>query len=272
MIKQKEINKVNIEKVVVYSSKKIIVMGIALLCVISIFITYYINGRKEEAIVFPNDIAMYINKDEPITIGEYLIYAASITQEATELYGEDIWNQAIEVNKGDYVTFEEYTRQQICEQIKLTHILSEEAGTYSIGLSQEELKALSADAEEYHKALANADAGNLGIDLPLILKVYKDNLIAEKVYNEIISNVKKTNEMFDDEYEEACINYFEKKYEKISRKQAKNWSYKTHVNISEIIKLELAKTSLSKDETIDEIENKEDIILDGLVGMDESNK
>lgn len=258
------------EKSKIYRGRKAIIMIIVPLLFISIFLSYnIIKNKNAEAMEFPDNIAMYITKDEPITIGEYLIYAASVSQEATEIYGEDVWNQAIEVNNGDYVTFEEYTRQQICEQIKLTHILSAVANTYNVTLSQEESVALSEDAEVYHKSLAEFDSGNVGIDLALILKVYKENLVAEKVYNEIISNVKKTDEMFNDEYEEACINYFEKEYKKISKIQAKNWSYDTHVNIGKLSKIELAKTSLSEDEEVtEEKENQESIILDSLVGMD----
>ena len=262
-------NKVEVrnEKVTNKHGKKLITSALGIFCLVSIIF----KNRKVEAMEFPSNIVMYINKEDPVTIGEYLIYAASISQEATEVYGDDVWSQVVEVNNGDYVTFEEYTKQEICEQIKLTHLLAAAAVNYNIELSEDELKALSTDAQEYHNSLSEVDSGTVGIDLALILKVYKENLLAEKVYNEIISDVEKTNEMFDDDYEEACIRYFEKKYEKISNKEAKNWSYETHVNVREISNLELAKTSQSEEEAVaDGNENNGSIILESLVGMDES--
>lgn len=267
-------NKVEVrnEKVTNKHGKKLITSALGIFCLVSIILSIYvIKNRKVEAMEFPSNIVMYINKEDPVTIGEYLIYAASISQEATEVYGDDVWSQVVEVNNGDYVTFEEYTKQEICEQIKLTHLLAAAAVNYNIELSEDELKALSTDAQEYHNSLSEVDSGTVGIDLALILKVYKENLLAEKVYNEIISDVEKTNEMFDDDYEEACIRYFEKKYEKISNKEAKNWSYETHVNVREISNLELAKTSQSEEEAVaDGNENNGSIILESLVGMDES--
>lgn len=274
MKKKDEVNKVELrsEKNEKKRGKKLMASVFGILCLLSISICIYaVKSRKAEAMEFPDSIVMYINKEDPVTIGEYLIYAASISQEATEAYGDDVWSQVVEVNNGDYVTFEEYTRQEICEQIKFTHLLAAAAVTYNIELSEDELKALSTDAQEYHNYLSDVDAGTVGIDLPLILKVYKENLLAEKVYNEIISGVNKTNEMFDDEYEEACIRYFEKEYKKISNKEAKNWSYETHVNIREIDKLELAKTSQSDEAAVDASdETNGSIILESLVGMEKS--
>lgn len=247
--------------------KKIIIAILPFLLLGSIL---FFNNYKSDRIVtmdFPDNVTMFISKDEPITISEYLIYAASVSQEVTNLYGMEIWNQTIEVNKGDYITYEEYTKQQICEQIKLTHILGTYADTYNVSLSEEELLLLSSDAEEYHKSLAEANSGSLGIDLPLILKIYKENLIAEKVYNKIISDVKKTDEMFNDEYEEACIKYFEKIYKKLCKEQAKDWMYSTHVNVSKLGKIELARTFDDEDSS-SENESGAGILLDSLVGME----
>ena len=137
----------------------------------------------------------------------------------------------------------------------------------NVSLSEEELLLLSSDAEEYHKSLAEANSGSLGIDLPLILKIYKENLIAEKVYNKIISDVKKTDEMFNDEYEEACIKYFEKIYKKLCKEQAKDWMYSTHVNVSKLGKIELARTFDDEDSS-SENESEAGILLDSLVGME----
>lgn len=245
-------------------SKKIVMFMLAFLLLGSIVFLWSNKNKRIVALNFSDDIAMFITKDDPVSISEFLIYAASVSQEVSATYGDDIWNQTIEVNKGDYVTYEEYTRQQICEQIKLTHILSTYANTYNVTLTEEELVLLSSDAEEYHKNLSEANSGSVGIDLSLILQVYKENLLAEKVYKKITSNVEKTNEMFQDEYEDACINYFDKIYKKLSKEQVKDWKYITHVNVDKISKIQLARTIEYEKNSA---ENGVDIILDSLVRM-----
>lgn len=255
------------KKIRMSKCRKIMMIILLFLLLGSILFFYNNKSNRILAIDFPDNIAMFISKDEPITVSEYLIYAASVSQEVTNIYGKDIWNQTIEVNKGDYVTYEEYTRQQICEQIKLTHILSTYADSYNVSLSEEELLLLSSDAEEYHKSLAEANAGSLGVDLPLILGIYKENLVAEKVYKKIISDVKKTDDMFNDEYEEACIKYFEKIYKKLCKERAKDWIYSTHVNVSKLSKIELAR-SFDNEESSSDNESGADLVLDSLVGME----
>lgn len=248
-------------------SKKIIISILPFILLGSVLLFDNYKSKRIVAMDFPDNVAMFITKDEPITISEYLIYAASVSQEVTNLYGMEIWNQTIEVNKGDYVTYEEYTRQQICEQIKLTHILSTNADTYNVSLSEEELRLISSDADEYHRSLAEVDSGSLGIDLSLILRIYKENFIAEKVYSKIISDAQRTDEMFQDEYEEACIKHFEKIYKKLCKEQAKDWMYSTHVNVSKLDKIELARTFGNEDSS-SENESGVDILLESLVGME----
>lgn len=239
--------------------KNICGIGIILLGIIFISIFKY-KSKEEVMLSFNSDLAMYIAENETVSISEYLIYAASVTREATETYGEDVWKESVSIGDDKYLTFEEYTRRQICEQIKMTHMLNSVADKYGVFLSEEELIAISSDAEKYSNLLKDIDTAEIGIDLALILKVYKENAVAEKVYHSILDQVEKADGMSDDEYEEACYTFFDKEYDKISKIVSPKWSYESFVNIEEIGAITFAKLTskeIENDDGADENEANE---------------
>lgn len=208
-------------------------LGIILFGIVLVLILRQ-KGKDEVNLLFNKDTAMYVTESDIVSIGEYLIYAASISQEAMEMYGENVWEEEVTIGDKNSLFFEEYTKRQVCEQIKMTHMLNAVADKYKVSLTEEELQAILSDAKNYNESLKEIDTSEIGIDLALILKVYKENALAEKVYHSILAKVEKTDEMLEGEYEEACYSYFENEYNKICEDISANWSYEKYVNIEGI--------------------------------------
>ena len=100
-------------------------------------------------------------------------------------------------------------KQEIVNQIRTTHILNMKAEEYKQSLTVDELRRISSDAQSYYETLSQYDIGKAGIDLSLILSIYKENALAEKVYDAISSEAERADDMTDDEYKAAKIHYFD---------------------------------------------------------------
>lgn len=179
---------------------------------------------------FTDRIAFYINKDESVSIGEYLLYAASITQSTQKDYGKDVWNENVTLDDGSRVTFEDYMKRQIIEQIRMTKSLCLKANSYGISLTKEEEKTISSDAQRYLNSISKYNVGDVGIDLSTVLKVYQENAVSEKVYTHILKSYKRTENVDEESYGKMKLEYFQDQYENISKEFSKNWDYSTYVN------------------------------------------
>ncbi|MDF2905353.1 MAG: PPIC-type domain [Herbinix sp.] len=177
---------------------------------------------------------------EAISIGEYMIYAASIVQASTKDYGSEVWTKTVQDDKGKNISFEEYMKQEIINQIRTTHILNWKAEEYDQSLSEDELRGISEDAQSYYDTLTQYDIGKVGIDLSLILDIYQQNALAEKVYNAIIADVVLEDGMTEDESKAAKIHYFDRIYIKMRKDSCKAWSYDAYVNDNALKELSFA--------------------------------
>lgn len=241
-------------------SKKnfIILISIIIFLCCSIIFTYLFiksNINESEEFNFTDNIAFYINKNESVLIGEYLLYAASITQSTQDDYGNGVWEEVITLEDGSSVTFEDYMKRQIVEQIKMTKLLCIKADSYGISLTEEEKKSISSDAQEYLNFISKYNIGDAGIDLSTVLKVYEENTISDKVYNHILKTYKKPQNIEEDTYNKEKLEYFNEEYEHICKELSENWDYSTYVNHAVLSTLSLASNTNENNTNED---NKED--------------
>ncbi len=208
---------------------------VILICVCSIFFITRNRNKSDHELAFTEDIAFFINQEESVSMGEFLLYAASITQSMEQTYGIDVWKETVTLNNGSKISYEELTKRQIVEQIRMTRLLCEKADEYGITLSEKEQKSISTDAKTYLESINKYNVGEKGIDLSTVLKVYKDNALAEKVHNHIIS-------MVTDDKE----GHFVKEYLMICKELSPKWAYETHANQIVLSELELGNSSENK--------------------------
>jgi hypothetical protein len=248
-------------KIIIYLGLLIgIAIGIVVLipCGVNNESTQFIFEKNEAFCLGDNDGG----KGEGITIGEYMIYAASIGQTSTKDYGSDVWTTTVQDDEGNDISFETYMEQEIINQIRTTHMLNIKAEEYELSLSEEELREISEDAQSYYDTLSSYDIGKVGIDLSLILNIYKENALAQRVYSAITSEAILEEDMTEEEYNVAKLHYFDRIYEKIKDKSCEDWSYDIYVNKKALDELSLASLYNETEDSSDRDSSNTDVDTD----------
>ncbi|BCJ93067.1 hypothetical protein acsn021_06360 [Anaerocolumna cellulosilytica] len=203
------------------------------------FILFQHEYAKYNTTTFNPDVIMFLEGKE-VAFGEFLLYATNVYQNYNAAYGTNIWSQLVTDEEGNEFTFEEQTKQVIIEQIRLTKLLYIKKDEYLISLSQDELKLLKADANEYFKGLASSGITADIVSEKNVEAFYIENAISQKVYNKIIENID-VSKMSEEEAENARIDAFTVEYDMITRELNPNWDYKKDVNMEALIQISFAE-------------------------------
>ncbi len=148
-----------------------------------------------------------LNKDEVFRIEsisctrpEMMVYITNIQNQYENVYGERIWE-----TEADGTTLEERVKENALAkmaQVKTMNLMAESLG---VTLTPEELKSVDTATDIYYGSLSNAEIEGMGIDRDTIYNLYREYLIAQRVYGEIISDVNP--EVSDDEARNITIEY-----------------------------------------------------------------
>lgn len=126
------------------------------------------------------------------TLPEYMIYLTNMQNKYEDAFGEDVWS----------ITFENATLEDNVKDIALAQI-AQMKSVYLLALQQEieltpeEEGKLEKAVEEYFSSLSEAEIKALGVDKKDIRNLYKEYAMAQKVYEQIVSQVNP--EISDDE-------------------------------------------------------------------------
>lgn len=123
---------------------------------------------------------------------EVMVYLTNTQNRYEDVYGAEVWNVAL-----DGVTLEQNVKEMVLAklaQIKTMYLLARSKG---VELSDEERAKVERAAEEYFKSLDGEEANLLGVDQKLLLQMYTEYALADKVYQYIIQDINP--EISDDE-------------------------------------------------------------------------
>lgn len=194
--------------------------------------------KKFNTNVYNADIIMSIEGQE-VPFGEFLLYASNVYQNYNAAYGTGIWAEVVTDEEGNEFTFEEQTKQVIIEQIRLTKLLFEKKEEYNISLSDDEMKLLNKDANEYFQGLSSTGSTDEIVSKKNVEDFYIENAISQKVYNKIIKNVDVSN-LSDEEAENIRVEAFKTVYDTITEELNPNWSYEKDVNMEALVEISFA--------------------------------
>jgi foldase protein PrsA len=124
--------------------------------------------------------------DTKVYYNEAMVYLKSAQDNYEADYGKNIWNADI---LGNGETFGNMIKDEVINQITEIKIISAEAAKEGITLSEEELADANAYAKEHFAGLKPADIDKYLINEELLRRVYADNLLAEKVFENKTINV-----------------------------------------------------------------------------------
>ena len=181
--------------------RRLIRLCMMLLC---IFLAGCLGGCKDSKrgkVVFTTSLA----KDElfridqvSCTLPEYMLYLVNTQNKYEEVFGKEIWEVSF-----DGITLEDNVKDNVLAKIarmKSVYLLAQQK---EITLSEQEDKLLQEAAKKYFSSLSEVEVEALGITQEVVLQLYRENALADKVYRQIIAEVNP--EISDDEARTVTI-------------------------------------------------------------------
>lgn len=126
------------------------------------------------------------------TVPEVMVYLMNTKNQYEEIFGEEIWNTSHEG-----MTLEENIKETVLAKIakiKAMNLLAQQEG---ITLSEEEKQKTKKAAEVYYASLNDTEIEQLAVTEELIISMYDEYALAEKVYEHLIADINP--EISDDE-------------------------------------------------------------------------
>ena len=126
------------------------------------------------------------------TMPEYMLYLTNMQNEYEDVFGTQIWE----------LTYEDTTLQENVKDIALAQIAQMKsmyllAKEKEVTLQAGEEERLALAAQEYYNSLSQTEIEAMGISQDMILQLYTEYALAQKVYEMIVSQVNP--EISDDE-------------------------------------------------------------------------
>lgn len=110
---------------------------------------------------------------------EAMVYLKSVQQNYENEYGSEIWDSDLFDNG---ITFGQTIKNEVMKNITEIKIISSKAKELGISLSEEEISVAKEHAREHYYAMTIDDIDRYLITEELLEKIYKDNILAEKVF------------------------------------------------------------------------------------------
>jgi len=146
---------------------------------------------------FERDEVFRIDK-ESCSKAELMVYLVNLKNEYEQIYGKEIWQKEA-VSQTLLEGVKETALARIA-QIKVMKLL---AASQGISLDTQDLKYADLAAKTYLETLSEAQRQLLGVDETLLVKMYQEYALAEKLYRHIIKDVNP--EISDDEARNITI-------------------------------------------------------------------
>lgn len=178
-----------------------------ILCLLLCFITFILSGCGEKENPTKVVLTTGLNSDEIFRIEkiscskpEIMVYVTNMQNQYENVYGEEIWKTEI-----DGKSLEENVKDNALAkmaQVKTMNLMAEQMG---ITLDSKEEKRVENAGDIYFDSLNNTEIELMGIDKSDIYSLYREYMIAKKVYLDIIKDINP--EVSDDEARNIKIEY-----------------------------------------------------------------
>lgn len=159
------------------------------------------TANKEETGKAAAEGALMVVGNESISYEEAFAYIYMLKQQYEPGMSEDIWSFQVE----DGVTFEDYAKEKIVNELTQLKIICQEAEKLEIALDEDEVQEAKNMASRFMETVSTEDATEYGLTEELMASVYEDHILAQKVY-EISTNEVDTN-ISDEEAKQITVQY-----------------------------------------------------------------
>lgn len=161
------------------NKKRLLSVVLSVLCVLFLVAC----GKQEDT--KPTVVYKFGNKE--ITYGEFYVYAKTVEEDYQKAYGKGIWSLELTTDDGSS-TVREVTVRDLIADINRVKVLVNQAEELNISLSDSEKAEAENMAATFFKGLTEKDVSDTEITKDLTVQVIEENMIAEKVYNQIIAD------------------------------------------------------------------------------------
>lgn len=134
------------------------------------------------------------------SVPEIMVYLTNMQNQYENVYGEEIWNTM----SGD-VTLEQRVKDNCLAKMAQVKTMNLMADSMDVALSPQEIKSAENAAEIYFSSLNTAEIDGMGINKDTVSSLYREYLLASKVYQEIVKDVNP--EVSDDEARNITVDY-----------------------------------------------------------------
>lgn len=160
----------------------IVIIVAAILVAVSVIYTIFFNGSLIYISTGLNSNTILKVDGISMTKAEAKILMSDARSQYEELLGEDIWNETI-----DGESFYSYVNEQIKVKLIRVAMLNKLAKEKGVVLSRDEENNVEAAAKEYYDNLSEDDKKQLGVSQEDVEDMYTKFAIANKLYQDIIS-------------------------------------------------------------------------------------
>ena len=187
--------------------KKIYKSFLILILIISVAVTGCKKGKeqtdKKEETEENIDLSghSYVIKvgDETVNYNEAMVYVLLLKQQYEPNLGKEIWDY----NTEDGINFEDMAKEEVMDEIIQLKIIKDKAKEFETVLDEDEKEEALETATRHFNVISAKDKENYGITLGTLERVYRDNLLAGKVFDVVTSDT--DTEVSDEEARQITI-------------------------------------------------------------------
>ena len=157
------------------------------LCLLSVVFVLSFAGCSGKTVVLTTGLSedeMFKIESEVCTRAEVMLYLTNMQNVYEGIYGEEIWN-----TQADGVSIQDSLKETVLARIsrvKVLKLLAEEEG---VSLNKEERDKAEQAGKEYFKTLSDEEIEILGVTEDLVIAMYEEYALADKVYHYLIQDV-----------------------------------------------------------------------------------
>lgn len=160
--------------------KRLVAILLSVFCVMLLAACGKKDGEETVAVV-------YKYGDATITYGEFYIYAKTVEEDYQKTYGNGIWSLELTTDDGKS-SVKDVTIQDLITNINRVKVLVAQAEDMKISLGDNEKAEAENVAETFYSGLTEKDISETELTKDLVIQVIEENMIAEKVYNQVIAD------------------------------------------------------------------------------------
>ena len=138
-----------------------------------------VQNKKDETA--KNDVVATV-EGETLTESECRVYLVALQSRVEGIYGSEIWGY--EVNE-EGETYKEMLKDQLLEKLIYIKVVCANAEDYGVEFNSEDQVEVNGYVTDFFSSISETTADKYSLSKELVTGIYRDNVLATKVYNKI---------------------------------------------------------------------------------------